>query len=244
MLGYRMSWSDKDSAEFSDTPTALRTLFRRLDDWMQVNPAKPAVWNPSYNGENFADLLSDKQYKALRETVHDLRDGIDNAYDTEGVQDSIEAWRAVFGPAFAKGYTVASKADLNENTADLQKTFAATASTAMHDNSIVEHIVNYGKWFWSPDLDRPPHMRPPVWSPAEHVSSDVQVIAKWQKEKFGPDASAVRIQDFERLPPEGGLWFDAAIHGGASVPAGHFVRWRITNTGRVALALGQGRGGF
>jgi hypothetical protein len=87
-------------------------------------------------------------------------------------------------------------------------------------------------------------MQKPIWQPASHVSSDVQILAKWQRSKDAPHASSIPVSDFDVLKPTGGLWFDVAVHGGSSLPQGHFVRWRITNTGRVALALGKGRGAF
>jgi hypothetical protein len=41
-----------------------------------------------------------------------------------------------------------------------------------------------------------------------------------------------------------GLDRDIRVNGGQSVPQGYYVRWRITNTGAMALAIGKGRGGF
>jgi SMODS domain-containing protein len=46
ILGYRISPADQGSDLFADTPTALKMVFGRMDDWLQMNLTKPAVTNP------------------------------------------------------------------------------------------------------------------------------------------------------------------------------------------------------
>jgi hypothetical protein len=43
ILGYRITSIDKDSEAFTDGPSALKTIFGRLDDWLQLNASKPSV---------------------------------------------------------------------------------------------------------------------------------------------------------------------------------------------------------
>ncbi|MHC2295512.1 SMODS domain-containing nucleotidyltransferase [Bradyrhizobium barranii] len=81
ILGSRISNLDKDSDAFADTPTALKTVFGRLDDWCQLNPTKPNVNNPFLQSENFAESWTDEQYVNFRERVSTYRGWIDEAYD-------------------------------------------------------------------------------------------------------------------------------------------------------------------
>ncbi|MHA6687113.1 hypothetical protein [Mesorhizobium sp. A556] len=39
------------------------------------------------------------------------------------------------------------------------------------------------------------------------------------------------------MPPRGGLWFDVRINKFQMVPADSDVRWRITNTGAMAIGV-------
>lgn len=61
---------DKDSEAFADTPTALKTMFGRLDDWLRLRPTKPAVTNPFLPSENFADGWTDEQYENFRNKIN------------------------------------------------------------------------------------------------------------------------------------------------------------------------------
>jgi hypothetical protein len=239
LLGSQVAWHDKGSEDFADVPSALRAIFGRLDDWMQLRPVKPQIPNPTLPHENFGAMITDAAYERLRDVVHTLRQAIDVAYATEGFHESIEAWRKVFGAEFAKGASVLAKADLLVEISSVQRLLS---STAHHDDSLVDRIVQLGRWIWSPGYDRPPHMQKPMWKRATNVSTDVQVLATWQEGRHSP--SGIPVQDFDELSPKGGLWFDVRVNGGQPLPPGYRVRWRITNTGAIALAMGKGRGGF
>ena len=81
ILGYCIASADRNSEEFGDTPTALRTIFDRMDDWLQANPTKPAVVNPFLSSEDFALGWTDAQYANFRERIHTYREWIDDAFD-------------------------------------------------------------------------------------------------------------------------------------------------------------------
>src|SRR5690606_30349621 len=100
------SSADQDSDLFADTATALKTIFGRMDDWLQLNPTKPAVTNPYLPNENFADAWTDEQYGNFRERIHNYREWIDDAYDEQDRVESIAKWRRVFGEDFAAGVVV------------------------------------------------------------------------------------------------------------------------------------------
>lgn len=249
LVGERIDWSDMGASEFKDVPTTLRTILRRLDDWLQVRATKPIVPNPKLSSEDFAAAISEIDYQSLRTAIHDLRVKVDEAFSTQGKFDSILAWREVFGDKFAKGTTVLSKSltesadDDDEGLEEASVTLASLIrSDAHHDSKVVDMLRRAGSWLWKPSLDRPAHMRPPIWPRADIVSDQVQIIATRRPGQHSPEGR--QVQDFEPLPGRGGVWFDVRVNGGNRLPSGHSVRYRITNTGAVAMALGKGRGGF
>ncbi|MGV4877956.1 nucleotide-binding domain-containing protein [Acetobacter indonesiensis] len=93
-----------------------------------------------------------------------------------------------------------------------------------------------------PTVLRSLHLQSPTWQNAEHVSRNVQVFAEYCSSQYS--ITRHRISSGEALPPRGGLWFDVRVNKFQTVPNDCYVRWRITNTGAVAMALNKGRGGF
>lgn len=241
LLGMQINWNDKDTDGFADVPSTLKTVFGRLDDWMQVRPNKPVISNPSLSSEDFAESMSQDAYAKLREVVHDLRARIDEAFAAEGIQASVVAWQKVFGTQFGKGALISVKAELTEEASVVEKMLS---TTAWHDDKLVDKIIRYGRWLWAPRFDRPKHMSRPIWPRADIVSERVYVSAVWQQSQHAPTSTAQPVRDFDQLSAGGGLWFDVTVNNHEVLPPGYSVRWRITNTGASAMAIGQGRGGF
>ena len=239
LLGKQVEWYDKDSAEFADVPTTLRTVIGRLDTWLQARPAKPRVENPKLSTEDFGAIWSDTQYSNFRSLINKYRGWIDEAYEEEDRSASIKAWRRIFGDEFAKGEAITVAASLDESR---RLTATLLATTAHHADGIVDIVKKLGvsilpSWFYAP-----PHMQIPPWPAIGSISSNVQVFADWH-----PSRSAVASHTVNRddgLPRKGGIWFDLTINGAEALPSGFRVQWRVTNTGTMALALGNGRGGF
>ena len=239
LLGKQVEWYDKDSPDFADVPTTLRTVMGRLDDWLQARPGKPRVQNPKLSSEDFATAWTDAQYSNFRAFISKYRGWIDEAYEAEERGASIKAWRRIFGDEFAKGEAITATAALDEG-----RTLTATllATTAQHADGIVDAVKKLGvsilpAWFY-----QPPHMQQPPWPALGIVSSNVQVLADWHASRAASAAHAIRHD--EALPRRGGIWFDLTVNGGEALPTGYRVQWRVTNTGIMALALGAGRGGF
>lgn len=246
LIADRINWYDAGDASFKDVPTTLKTIIGRLDAWLSDRPDKPKVENPHLKSEDFAADLTQQDYSSLRSAISDLRQKVDHAFDMKGKYASVEAWRDVFGSQFAKGVSVLTKSEAFES-ADYDEDEGVLLAgilkeDAAHDNRIVDLVGKVGRWLWSPSLDRPKHMRQPIWPRADIVSDRVTVLASWSPSRHSPDKRT--LTDFEELPPNGGVWFDVVVNAGARLPAGHSVRYRITNTGAVALALKKGRGGF
>ncbi len=236
LIGYRIDWYDKDSGDFSDTPTSLQTIMQRLDDWLQENPQKPEVPNPALAEQDFADLWNDIQYANFRNFVNKYRTWIDEAINAETRASSIEKWRKVFGDEFAKGENV-QKAEDSER----RQTRALLLESAAHPDSLVDKVIDFGVSVLPSIFRSPPHLQRPRWQSIENVSRNVQVIAEYASQKVG---RTHRINSGEALPRTGGIWFDVRVNKFELVPADCYVRWRITNTGAIAMAIGCGRGGF
>ena len=236
LIGNRIEWFDKDSGLFSDTPSALQTIMGRLDDWLQARPDKPAVPNPALLTQDFADLWNDTQYANFRNFVNKYRKWIDEAVNATTRSDSIEKWRKVFGDEFAKGED-AKKAEASA----MQQTRALLMEGAAHLDSLVDNVIDFGITILPASFKTPAHIQTPRWKFAEHVSRNVHVSAEYALQKMG---RVHPINSGEALPPRGGVWFDVRVNKFQTVPADCYVRWRITNTGAVAMALKKGRGGF
>lgn len=239
LLGKQVEWYDKDSNEFADVPTTLRTVMGRLDDWLQDRPAKPRVENPKLSSEDFASAWTETQYANFRIFIHKYRGWIDEAYELEDRLQSIKAWRKVFGDDFAKSEVIKAAASVDEGVS-LAATLLAT--TAHHADAIVDVVRRLGIAILPTWFNQPPHMRQPPWPSLASVSSNVQVTAQWQTSRSASISTPVRRDDVLRR--SGGIWFDLTLDGGQPLPAGYRVQWRVTNTGIMAMALGNGRGEF
>lgn len=237
LIAHRIEWYDRDSAAFADTPSALQTIMGRLDDWLQARPEKPAVPNPSLPSEDFAHLWNDAQYKNFRNFVNKYRNWIDEAMIAPNRAESIARWRKVFGDEFAKGEDVV-KAEASAS----QHALSLLREGAAHLDSLVDAVIDFGVSILPPGFRTPTHLQAPKWAPAEHVSRNVHVSAVYGSSKHA--AKWHSVASGERLPPRGGLWFDVRVNKFQPVPENCYVRWRITNTGAVAIALKKGRGGF
>ncbi|MFN3627832.1 MAG: SMODS domain-containing nucleotidyltransferase [Parvibaculum sp.] len=237
LIGHRINWWDKDSTEFADTPSALQTIMGRLDDWLQDHPTKPMVENPSLPSQDFADLWNDTQYLNFRSFVHKYRTWIDEAVEATSRADSIEKWRRVFGDEFAKGENVKK---VEAPATDRARVFLT--ESAAHLDGLVDTVIDYGIGVLPSVFNTPRHQQTPPWQMAETVSRNVLVFAEYSGTRA--KGRGHRINSGEALSPHGGLWFDVRVNKFQPVPADCYVRWRITNTGAVAMALGCGRGGF
>lgn len=236
LIGHRIDWSDKNNSDFADTPSALQTVMGRLDDWLQLHPNKPKVLNPALDTQDFADLWNDTQYSNFRNFVNKYRNWVDEAVAAETRQDSIEKWRKVFGDEFAKSENVKKSEALA-----VQRVNAMLIETAAHLDSLVDSVIDFGISILPPRFKTPPHLRQPPWEYAFTVLMSVHTSAEYASSK---SARRHSVQSGEVLPRKGGLWLDVRVNKFQPVPADCYVRWRITNTGAIAISQKMGRGGF
>lgn len=239
LLGERISWLDKDSDEFKDTPTALQTVFGRLDDHLQANATVPLVANPSGTGENFGALLTDGQYANLRAFVHKYRGWIDEAIEEDDLDLSLTAWRRIFGEAFAKDAPTKATLAKSATVASLP---ALLSSVAHHADRLVEMVRDFGHSILPPTFYRPPHLQEPTWIEAWDENIEVRVTATHHAGQNV--ARGVRVAPGETLSARGGIWFEARQSNGAPIGGTYTIHWRITNTGTAALIARCPRGDF
>lgn len=240
ILGYRISAPDKGSVAFADTPTALQTVFGRMDDWLQMNLVKPAVTNPFLQSENFADAWTNEQYANFRDRIHTYREWIDDAIGEQDRSESIAKWRRVFGEDFASGIVL-------EEGKSVSKMVVADVRRTLFDQfagDLVDAIRRFGEQILPASFNKKPHMEAPRWRRvAASQMMSVSVTAELHRSKFSPYLGPV--QSLELLQPGGWLHFRAVTNTGMSFDASLYtVMWRVTNTDEAAAAENALRGGF
>jgi len=243
LLGEQIHWFDKDTSGFEDVPSALQTVMARLDDYLQANPNRPFVKNPSRPGEDFGALLSDTVYSNFRNFVHKYRGWIDEAMAAEDFDESIEAWQRIFGNEFGKSAVVRMAAAMESVMEPVGSLLSSLLSTAaQHHDAIVDAVRDYGTSILPAWFHTPPHLQDPKWPRDFSTKVDVFISAVHVLRKDVANGSAIFSGD--SLPARGGIWFDARLWGGASIPETYRVEWRVTNTGVAAFAQRQKRGDF
>lgn len=243
ILGYRIGPADQGSAPFGDTPTALKTVFSRMDDWLQANLEKPAVTNPYLPNENFADAWTDEQYANFRSQIHRYREWIDEAFDEPDRSESIAKWRRVFGDGFAAGVVVHEGKSAGQLVvADVRRNLVEASQFA---GDLVEAIKRFGGRILPASFDRLPYMEAPRWrkEPANQ-QIPVMVRADLHRHRLGRQP-AKEIRSLEALPSDFWLEFRASTNMGLPFPpADYTVMWRVTNTGEAAARDTALRGRF
>lgn len=85
---------------YNDVPTTLLHIVEDVDDWLQANPTKPSIADPSAPTATFDHRWNDETYATLRDDMHQYRDLIHEAFYAEGVVTSRDLWREIFGAGF------------------------------------------------------------------------------------------------------------------------------------------------
>lgn len=240
LLGNLIYSTDRGSIEFADTPTALKTMFGRLDNWFRLRPNKPCVPNPFLSVEDFASGLDDDQYANLRTMIAKYRGWIDDAFDEVDRNESIAKWQRVLGEGFASGVVVEEAQSVSRSAiARIRETMGDAYQFA---NDLVSLVKNLGASALPPGFDRLPHMRRPKWAVAPGAGLHVNVRASlWEGREFGGLGS---IQSLQALPSGRWVRFSAVNNVGAPFGADHTVYWRVTNTDQEAAKHKALRGGF
>jgi hypothetical protein len=196
ILGYCITSTDKGSDDFEDTPTALKTVFGRMDTWLQMNLTQPAVNNPFLASENFAEMWTPEQSENSRDKIHTYREWIDDAYNEQDRGESIAKWRRVFGHDFAKGEVLEEARSVTKSAVALLK--SSTATAALFQGDLVDAVRRFGFQILPARFYRLPHMDKPKWKQADRLLP-VQVNASLHRSEGGQLIGSVR-----RISLEGG----------------------------------------
>lgn len=103
-----MQVNGDDEGGFSDTPTALRIVIGRLDDFLQENPKMPRIENPVLKDETFTRNWDQKKYKNFRSQINKYRIWVDDAFLEPDAYTSIIKWQKILGPGFAKSIDISN----------------------------------------------------------------------------------------------------------------------------------------
>lgn len=235
LMGLQVYESDRDSAQFADLTTTLKTLVGRLDDWLQARSSVPVVPNPKLPQEDQASGWDQTKYANFRDKINLYRGWIDDAFEEVDRDESIGKWQRVFGENFAAGEAKKAAEQVSE---------AATAGALVlggHFQDLVEKVKTLGAAAVPAKLLRLPHIRRPTWRKAAEQYK-VKITAEL---RTGEYESAFRsVRSAEPLQPGYWLKFTAANAMGVPFADDYKVQWRVTNTDKVAARAGVLRGDF
>ena len=233
--------SDKDTDGFADTPTALKTVIGRLDDWLQANAIKPRVTNPFLTTENFADAWDDAHYTNFREKIHLYREWVDDAYSEQDRSESIAKWRRLFGDDFASGVVLEEGKSVSNLL--VAKFKAATFEARQFTGDLVDAVRRFGSQVLPDSFNRLPYMQAPTW---RRAAQQIPVQVRADLHRSNNNTQMVRpVSALEPLPAGHWLHFKAVTNTGLPFDRSNYiVMWRVTNTDEAAARENQLRGRF
>lgn len=103
LIGNTIGESDENSNEFKDTPTALKTVFNRINDCLQNNPSMPEIYNPVLPTEEpFTRHWDQDKYRNFRDLFNLYNGKINDAFEADDHNTSVQKWRELFGDNFGE----------------------------------------------------------------------------------------------------------------------------------------------
>lgn len=235
LMGLQVYESDRGSTNFADLTTTLKTLFGRLDDWLQARPNVPVVPNPKLSHEDQASGWEQTKYSNFRDKVNLYRSWIDDAYAEEDRDESIGKWQRVFGENFAAGETKQAAERVSEAS------FGGALVVGGHFRDLVELVKIFGAAAVPEKLRQLPHVRRPTWRKA----TDQHLVGVTAVLRTGQNGTTMRaIKSAEALQPNYWVRFTATGKHGVPFTNDYKVQWRVTNTDKAASRAGALRGEF
>lgn len=234
LLARQIDEADRGSDAFADVPSALQTVMGRLDDWLQARPDKPTVCNPflaqGEAAEDFAADWTQAQYENFRASIRRYRGWTDEAVIAAHRDDSIRAWRRLFGDSFARSV------QLDEGAGR----FALASPTDSGRNllqDLVDLVVTFGRSAIPRNFRRVPHMARPTWT--DRRDPDLEIVVHATLKGGSRSMYALAVASGEPLAPGQKIWFHALRASGEPIGSTYEVHWRITNTGDVPSPRGD-----
>lgn len=235
LVGLRIFDTDKGSVAFADTPTCLKTVVGRLDDWLQHYPSVPVILNPVLSSEVQSSVWDQTQYSNFRDKVNLYRGWIDDAYTETDRDESIGKWQRVFGDTFAAGEA--------KEAGRVSESMARSAALVLSDHfqDLVSLVKQKGREALPARILRLPYVQRPKWRNATQQFT-VKVSAQLLVSKHG--AYIQPVISLEPIQAGYGIRFTATNNVGAPFPDNFKVEWRVTNTDQAAYDANALRGGF
>ena len=235
LLGYQITSADKGSDAFSNTPRALQTLVGRMDDWLQDNEEKPKVCNPFLPEEDFADGWTDAQYKSFRTCIHRYRTWIDDAIAASAGDETVRAWRKLFGDEFAPDVVLKAARSMAEGRFALADPFEALSERV---HNMIDWVKIHGRRAIPRNFKHVPHMQAPTW--VQRIDPDLDVVITATVGGAAKAMNSQPVASAQVLAKNQRIYFRAEQADGQPIGPDYRVDWRITNTGDAP----QLRGGY
>jgi len=235
LVGMHIYDSDKDTAAFADTPTCLKTLMGRLDDYLQACPTVPVIRNPVLWSDIQSRVWDQTKYGNFRDKINLYRTWIDEAFDETDRDESIGKWQRVFGDSFAAGEAKES-ARLSES---VSRSDALVLASQFKD--LVQRVIERGRAALPERITRLPYVQRPKWrnaSQSYHVKVSAELLAEQRGRRLGSVAT------LQPLPKGNSIRFTASNSIGVPFPSSFKVQWRVTNTDLAAYDANSLRGDF
>lgn len=234
LVGSHIYGSDKGTAAFADTPTCLKTIMGRLDNWLQSNVYLPEIRNPVLLTEVQSRIWDQTQYSNFREKINLYRKWIDDAYAEPDRDEAIGKWQRVFGEKFAAGEA--------KEAARVSESVARSDNIVVkgHLQDLVERVKAAGRAALPDRMTRLPYVRRPKWRTGAQTYQ-VKVSA----ELLTAQGTSIRtVNSLEPLTRGRGIRFTASNNVGLPFGSNYKVQWRITNTDKAAYEADALRGEF
>ncbi len=227
LLGSRVLDQD-NSSTFTDLPTTLKVLLKRLDDWLQKYPEMPIISNPVLPNENFNRHWDQDKYENFRRKVNQYRTWIDEAYSETDRSESIVKWQRVFGEDFAKGEMASSGSRMAKRS---------------DEKDVVEEVKLKGTSVLAKISSDLPHVKAPIWR--FHSSKFNVMVNATEYASLHGKQSIRRFGSGEILQTNRSICFQAVTESGVRFSDHEYkVFWQVVNTGQEALEESALRGGF
>jgi hypothetical protein len=125
-----------DSGYYSDLPTALLHIVSDLDAYLQQNPHKPNITDPSGSGTSFDHRWTQETYSHFRNRINVHAADIKSAYEETDFDESVKKWQALFGDGF--------KAPAGSQASAAGKFSTVSSAAAVSSVSTVKHSGRAG----------------------------------------------------------------------------------------------------
>jgi hypothetical protein len=106
LLGKQVYELDKfyQDVYYKDLPTTLKTLFNRLNSYLQSRPnlIDEIITNPVLPTEKYSRHWNQEKYSNFRQKVCDYNTWINEAYEENDINKAVIKWRKVFGDEFGE----------------------------------------------------------------------------------------------------------------------------------------------